>query len=165
MACRNVTFARRDHALQRTAAGRRGCNSVPLVRRVAKLGSFGRHGNVFRATASNTKRAAQATPLGEPPKHQTGDGSMKMRHPIAGISVLTCLLFLTPSVCLAVADIETVSKDRAKELGLEVRANAAGSDTVRVELEFEAKSLPSYSRVDLDIRDGGKLLLSCSLRE
>ena len=90
---------------------------------------------------------------------------MKRRHALAGFSVLTCLLVLAPSVCFAMMSIEIVSKDRAKELGLEVRANAAGPDAVRVELEFEAKALPGYSRVDLEIRDGGKLLSSSTLRE
>ena len=90
---------------------------------------------------------------------------MKMRHTLAGISVLTCLLVLTPGVCLAMMVIESVSKARAKELGLEIRARAAGPDAVRVELEFEAKALPGYSRVDLEIHDCGKLLSSSSLRE
>ncbi len=90
---------------------------------------------------------------------------MKRRHALAAFSVLTCLLVLTPSVCFAMMAIEIVSKDRAKELGLEVRANAAGLDAVRVELEFETKALPRYSRVDLEIRDRGKLLSSSTLRE
>lgn len=90
---------------------------------------------------------------------------MRRRLFLAGISVLTCLLFLTPGVCFAMVEIETVSKERAKELGLEIRSNAAGPDLVRVELAFDAKALPGYSRVDFEIRDGGKLLSSCSLRE
>ena len=90
---------------------------------------------------------------------------MKRRHALAACSVLTCLLVLTPSVCLAMMAIEIVSKDRVQELGLEVRANAAGLDAVRVELEFETKALPRYSRVDLEIRDRGKLLSSSTLRE
>ena len=90
---------------------------------------------------------------------------MKRRHALAACSVLTCLVVLTPSVCFAMMAIEIVSKDRAKELGLEVRANAAGPDAVRVELEFETKALPQYSRVDLEILDRGKLLSSSTLRE
>ena len=63
-------------------------------------------------------------------------------------------------------EIEQVSKARAKELGMEIRSNAAGPDAVRVELEFEIKGeLKSCSRVDLEFREGGKFLVSSSLRE
>jgi hypothetical protein len=56
-------------------------------------------------------------------------------------------------VGFAMMEIEIVSVDRAKELGPEVRANAAGPDAVRVELEFEPKgALKDYNRVDLEIR-------------
>ena len=100
------------------------------------------------------------------PATPKGVRNMKRRLALAGISVLTCLLVLTPSVCFAMMEIEIVSKDRAKELGLEVRANAAGPDAVRVEVEFEAKgALEKYSRADLEIRDGGRLLSSSTLRE
>ncbi len=90
---------------------------------------------------------------------------MDRRHPLAGISALAILL-VAPNVCFALIEIELVSKDRAKALGLEIRSNAAGPDAVRVELEFETKGeLKSYSRVDLEIQDGGKLLSSSTLRE
>ncbi len=90
---------------------------------------------------------------------------MDRRHPLAGISALAILL-VAPNVCFALIEIELVSNDRAKALGLEIRSNAAGPDAVRVELEFETKGeLKSYSRVDLEIQDGGKLLSSSTLRE
>lgn len=83
-----------------------------------------------------------------------------------GISVLTLLLVAAPSVCFAVIEIELVSKERAKELGMEIRSNAAGPDGARIELEFETKGeLKSFYRVDLLIREGEKLLLFASLRE
>jgi hypothetical protein len=90
---------------------------------------------------------------------------MNRRQALAGISAMTASLALTPSRSFAMISIETVSKDRAKELGLEVRANGAGPDAVRFELAFETKALPRYSRVDLEIRDGGKLLSSSTLWE
>src|SRR5438067_940252 len=80
--------------------------------------------------------------------------------------VLAVLLVVAPSVCFAMMEIELISKDRAKALALEVRASAAGPDAVRVELEFETKGeLKNYSRVDLEIHDGGKSLVSSTLRE
>jgi len=83
-----------------------------------------------------------------------------------GISVLTLLLVTTPSVCFALMSIEHVSKERAKELGMEIRTKQAGPDGARVELEFEAKGeLKNYIRVDLEIREGEKSPLSATLRE
>jgi len=83
-----------------------------------------------------------------------------------GISVLTLLLVTTPSVCFALMSIEHVSKERAKELGMEIRTKQAGPDGARIELEFETKGeLKNYIRVDLEIREGEKSLLSSSLRE
>jgi hypothetical protein len=62
--------------------------------------------------------------------------------------------------------IELVTKERAKELGMEIRSNPAGPDTVRVVLEFEAKGeLKNFTRVDLEIHEAGKLQLSSSLRD
>jgi hypothetical protein len=83
-----------------------------------------------------------------------------------GISVLTLLLVTTPSVCFALMSIEHVSKERAKELGMEIRTKQAGPDGARIELEFETKGeLKKYIRVDLEIHDGEKWLLSSTLRE
>ena len=42
---------------------------------------------------------------------------MKRRHALAACSVLTCLLVLTPSVCLAMMAIEIVSKDLSPGTG------------------------------------------------
>lgn len=82
------------------------------------------------------------------------------------ISVLTLLLVTTPSVCFALMEIEHVSKERAKELGMEIRTKQAGPDGARLELEFETKGeLKSFVRVDLIIREGEKSLLFATLRE
>ena len=83
-----------------------------------------------------------------------------------GISVLTLLLVTTPSACFALMSIEHVSKERAKELGMEIRTKQAGPDGARIELEFETKGeLKSFVRVDLEIREGEKSLLFATLRE
>ncbi len=84
---------------------------------------------------------------------------------ILNISVLAFLLVVASSPCFAEMSIENVSKERAKELGMEIRAKAAGPNDVRVELEFETKGeLKSFDRVDLEIRDGEKRV-SAALRE
>jgi len=78
------------------------------------------------------------------------------------LSVLTLLLSSTP--CLALIEIADVNKDRARELELEIRAQPSGPDAVRIELEFPTKGeLKGFSRVNLEISDGKKLLLSSSL--
>lgn len=91
---------------------------------------------------------------------------MKHMKTILNISVLSVLLVVAPSLCFAMMSIADVSKARAKELGMEIRSNAAGPDAVRIELEFESKgALKSFSRVDLEFRDGGKFLVTSSLKE
>src|SRR5258706_9883405 len=85
---------------------------------------------------------------------------------ILHLSALAFLLASTPCLCFGMMDIELVSPQRAKELGMVVKANAAGPDAVRISLEFAIKGdLKSFSRVDLEMMDGGKLQLSASLRE
>jgi hypothetical protein len=90
---------------------------------------------------------------------------------ILNISVLTCLLVAASSPCFADMSIEHVSKERAKALGMEIRSKAAGPNVVRVELEFKTEgelkrfSRENFSRVELEIREGGKFLVSASLRE
>ena len=66
---------------------------------------------------------------------------------------------------------EDVSKERAKELGMEIRSKAAGPDAVLVELEFETKgelrnfSPERFSRVELRIVEGERSLLTAALQE
>ena len=70
------------------------------------------------------------------------------------IAVLAVLL-VAPSPCFALWLIAPVSKERAKELGMEVRSTAAGPDQVRVELEFKVEGkLKNFSRVDLWFGEG-----------
>ncbi|MDB5320122.1 MAG: hypothetical protein JWN40_1753 [Phycisphaerales bacterium] len=85
---------------------------------------------------------------------------------ILAIASFAVFLAFTAGPCFAMMSIEFVSKERAKELGLEIRSNAAGPDAVRVELEFKnADALKDFSRVDLELRDAGRLMLSSTLRE
>jgi hypothetical protein len=79
-------------------------------------------------------------------------------------SVFAVLLALASTPCLALMEIADVNKDRARELEMEIRAQPSGPDAVRVELEFPTKGeMKLFSRVNLEISDGKKLLLSSSL--
>lgn len=81
-------------------------------------------------------------------------------------SVLAVLLIVAPSPCFALWEIGQVSKQRANELGMEIRSKAAGPVAVRVELEFAIKGkLKSFSRVDLRVNEGKKSLVTASLLE
>ncbi len=85
---------------------------------------------------------------------------------ILSISILAFLFVAASCPCFAMMSIEPVSKERAKELGIEVRSKAAGPEATRVELEFGIKGeLKSFGRVDLEINEGGKLRLFASLKE
>jgi len=86
--------------------------------------------------------------------------------PILNISVLTSLLFAAPSPCFAFWSIGQVSKEQAKELGMGIRSKASGTNAVWVELEFKTEGkLKSFSRVDLQISEGEKELVTATLRE
>jgi hypothetical protein len=82
------------------------------------------------------------------------------------LSAMSALLLFTPNPCFALWGIAPVSKERAKELGLDVRWNAAGPDDVRVELEFKTVGLlKDVSHVDLRIGAGDKSLVVAPLKE
>ncbi len=86
--------------------------------------------------------------------------------PVINISVLTILFLAASSPCFAMMSLEEVSKERAKELGMEIRTKGAGPNDLRVELEFATKGeFKDYGRVDLEINEGGKLRLFASLKE
>jgi hypothetical protein len=90
------------------------------------------------------------------------------------IAVLAVLL-IAPRQCVAVWGIEPVSRERAKELGMEVRSASAGHNHLRVELKFQTKgelnryteggSSSDPSRVELRIGKGDNLLVTAPLRE
>jgi hypothetical protein len=86
---------------------------------------------------------------------------------IFALSVLAVLLAVAPIPCSAMMGIARVSKARAKELGMELRLKANGTNEVWVELEFKTEGqFKSFSHVSLEIREGDKLLLGyAELRE
>jgi hypothetical protein len=83
------------------------------------------------------------------------------------VSVLAVLLVVISSPCFAAMDVGRVTKERAKEWGMEIRAKANGPDEVWVELEFKPEGkLKDFSHVNLEIREGDTLLLGwTALRE
>jgi hypothetical protein len=91
------------------------------------------------------------------------------------ISAVAVLLVVAPSPCFALWVTVSVSKERAKELGMEVRSTAAGPNQVRVELEFKTegkfeKFIPEgkfagYCGVELRIGEGENALVTAPLRE
>jgi hypothetical protein len=83
---------------------------------------------------------------------------------IVNIAVLAAvLLVMTPGPCLAAWDIELVTKDRAKELGLEIRSAVVSPNQVQVELQFKAEGeLKNFSHVELRF---SKRTVTAPLRE
>lgn len=68
--------------------------------------------------------------------------------------------------CFALWEIAEVSPEKAKELGMEVRSQAAGPDAVRVELEFKPEGvLKGFGHVDLRVGPGDPPLATAPLQE
>jgi hypothetical protein len=85
---------------------------------------------------------------------------------IAVSFAILAVLFLAPGRCLALWEIAPVSKERAKEMSIQVRSTAAGPNQVRVELEFKAEGLlKNFSRVDLRFGEGDNPPLTAPLQE
>jgi hypothetical protein len=79
---------------------------------------------------------------------------------------LLAVLLVAPSPCFALWLIAPVSKEGAKELGMEVRSKAAGPNQVRVELEFNVEGkLKNFSRIDLRFGEGDNPPLTAPLHE
>lgn len=82
------------------------------------------------------------------------------------IVVLTFLFSAAANRCFAMMGIEEVSKERAKELGLVIRSTSSGPGLMIVALELETKgAMKSFSRADLEFREGAKILVSAPLCE
>ena len=94
---------------------------------------------------------------------------------VFNIFVLAVLLVVAPRPCFALWVTASVSKEGAKELGMEVRSMAADTNQVRVELEFKTEgkfegfspeSKSQYrSGVELRIGEGENPLVTAPLRE
>jgi len=88
---------------------------------------------------------------------------MKM---ILSISVWAVLLVVAPSPCFALWQLDPVSRERAKEMGMELRSTAAGPNHIRVELELKPEGeLKDFGRVDLHFGEGDNPPLTAPLRE
>jgi hypothetical protein len=85
---------------------------------------------------------------------------------VFNLSAVAVFLVVAPGVCFALWDVVTLSKDQAKELGMEVRVKAAGPKHVQVVLEFNPEDkLKGFTQVDLEFDQGDKPTLSAALRE
>jgi len=79
---------------------------------------------------------------------------------LLNFSVITFLLITASSQCFALMGLQIVARERAKELGMEIRITNSGPDNVWVELEFKAEGeLKDFSHVSLEIREGDRLLV------
>ena len=85
---------------------------------------------------------------------------------ILSISTAAVILFAVPSPCFALWESVRVSKETAKQLGMEVRSTTAAPNHLVVELEFKNEgSLKEFSRVDLQFGEGDNPPLTAALRE
>jgi hypothetical protein len=91
------------------------------------------------------------------------------------LSAAVALLLVAPGPCLALWGIVSVTKDSAKELGLEIRTTETGPHHVIVQLEFKTEGkfkefgpegkMKDYCRVDLRIGLGDNPPVTAALRE
>lgn len=90
------------------------------------------------------------------------------------VSILAVLLAVLPSPCFALWSVGPITKEQAKQLGMEVRSNAAGTNGVAVELEIKTEGKfetfanldrADRSRVELQINKGDVNLVSATLKE
>ena len=80
-------------------------------------------------------------------------------------SAVAIFLVVAPSSCFADWRIAPISRERAKELGVEVRSKAAGPNQVHIELEFKPEGeLKNISRVDLRLGAGDNPTLTAPLQ-
>lgn len=85
---------------------------------------------------------------------------------IVSIVTFAVLFGVTASPCFALTLTVPVSKEKAKELGMEVRSEPASPTDVRVELDFKIEgALKDFSQADVQIGAGKNPLLTAPLRE
>ena len=81
---------------------------------------------------------------------------------IPHLAALAILLVAASGRCLAMISVENLTKDRAKELGIELRGKANGPKEAWIELELRPEGkLKAFDHVSLEIRgdDEGKEFL------
>ena len=75
--------------------------------------------------------------------------------------VAATLHLFAPAPCYGMRSIRIVTKEMAREMGLEVRATASGPNAAWIELKLKAEGkLKDFSHVELEIRDGEKMLIA-----
>lgn len=85
---------------------------------------------------------------------------------IVNIVAFAILFGVAPSPCFARWAVLLVSREEAKEFGMQVRPTATGSDQIRVELEFKPEGyFKEYSRVELWIGEGNNPRVTAPLRD
>ncbi|MBS0267241.1 MAG: hypothetical protein JSS02_35280 [Planctomycetes bacterium] len=76
------------------------------------------------------------------------------------------LLVVIQGTCFALWGIHPVSKEQARELGIEFRSTAGGPSQVRVEMEFKLEGpLTKFSRVELRFGLGDNPPVTAPLQE
>lgn len=79
---------------------------------------------------------------------------------LLGVLIFAFLLVVAATESYALMSIDRVSTERAKALGIDVRATANGPKHVWVELEFETEGeLRHFSHVSMEISDGKEMLV------
>jgi hypothetical protein len=76
------------------------------------------------------------------------------------ILVAAICLVVVPGRCLASRSVGIVTKEQAKEMGVDLKASPSGPDACWLELEFKPEGkLKQFHDVLLDIHDGEKLIV------
>lgn len=74
---------------------------------------------------------------------------------------ILALFFAAAFQCFALRSVGIITKAEAKEMGIQVRATAAGPEALWLELEFKPEGkLKSYQHVELEINEGEKSLVA-----
>jgi hypothetical protein len=80
--------------------------------------------------------------------------------------VALAVLLISTSPCFALGSVREVSKEEAKQMGLEVRSTSFGANQVRVELEFKVEGgLKNFTHADVCFGEGDSTLLAARLQE
>jgi hypothetical protein len=81
-------------------------------------------------------------------------------------SAMAICFAVAPNSCFALWDVVTLTKEEAKQLGMEVRATATRTKSVHVVLEFKTDGkLKDFSQIDMRLGKGDDLVASATLRE
>jgi len=80
-------------------------------------------------------------------------------------SIVALLLAVASSHCFAMLPVADVTKQRAKELGVEIQSSPAGTNQVNVTLRFKTTGeFKNFRYAQLEIGDGERLVLSATLQ-